>query len=95
MSAIKAGLILLICLAALLRVNSQDIHFEEQTTMTDVLQAILNDPQFLALSNQDQLRLLVLIYNTLENHLNEQQNDVKKKRNTPSNLKFLRKLTNF
>ena len=95
MSAIKAGIILLICLAALLRVNSQDIHYEEQTTMMDVLQAILNDPQFLALSNQDQLRLLVLIYTMLENHLKEQQNDVKEKRNTSSNLKFLREYRNF
>ena len=94
MSAIKAGLILLICLAALLRVNSQDIHSQEQqTTLVDILQAILNDPQFLELSNQDQLRLLVMMYNMLENHLKEQQNGVKKKRNASS--KFIRELRDF
>ena len=94
MSAIKAGLIMLICLAALLRVNSQDIHsHEQQTTLVDILQAILNDPQFLELSNQDQLRLLVMIYNMLENHLKEQENDEMKKGSTSS--RFLRELRNF
>jgi hypothetical protein len=94
MSAIKAGLIMLICLAALLSVNSQDIHSDEQqTTLVDILQAILNDPQFLELSNQDQLRLLVMIYNMLESHLKEQENDEMKKRSTSS--RFLRELRNF
>ena len=90
MSAIKAGLIMLICLAAMLRVNSQD---EQQTTLMDIFQAILNDPQFLELNNQDQLRLLVMIYNMLESHLKEQENDEMKKRSTSS--RFLRELRNF
>ncbi len=34
----------------------------------DIIQSILNDPEFLALSNKQQLHVLIVMYNAIEGH---------------------------
>jgi len=40
--------------------------------MMDIIQSVLNDPEFLALSNKQQLHVLIVMYNALEAHYNKQ-----------------------
>jgi len=39
-----------------------------ENTLMEIIQSILVDPEFLALSPQKQLHLLIVIYKILENH---------------------------
>jgi len=40
--------------------------------MIDIIQSVLNDPEFLALSNKQQLHVLIVMYNAIEAHYNKQ-----------------------
>ena len=44
----------------------------------DIIQNILSDPEFLALSSRQQLDVLLIMYNMLNNHLNSRK-DMKKR----------------
>ncbi len=41
----------------------------------ETLQTILNDPEFVSLSPQQQLRVLVIMYEMLERHLKNQESN--------------------
>jgi hypothetical protein len=49
----------------------------EKPSLMDVIQRILVDPEFLALEAEEQLRLLIIIYNILNSEYN--QRSMKKK----------------
>ena len=40
--------------------------------LMDIIQRVLNDPEFLALGNKQQLHVLIAIYNIIEGHYNKQ-----------------------
>ena len=51
----------------------------QNASLMDIIQSILNDPEFLALSNKQQLHVLIVMYDAIEAHYNNQGfNDRKK-----------------
>jgi hypothetical protein len=62
----------MICLVPLVKSKIQDIKDEEQSSIIKIINAILIDPEYLALNDQQQLRILIIVYNMLERHLKEQ-----------------------
>ena len=44
----------------------------QNASLMDIIQSILNDPEFLALSNKQQLHVLIAMYNIIEGHLQKQ-----------------------
>ena len=44
----------------------------QNVSLMDIIQSILNDPEFLALSNKQKLHVLIAIYDILEGHLKKQ-----------------------
>ncbi len=57
-------------------VETSDISNErgesEKLTLMDIVQSVLNDPEFLTLSSKQQLHVLIVIYDILEGHLQKQ-----------------------
>jgi hypothetical protein len=52
----------------------------QNVSLMDIIQSILNDPEFLALSNKQQLHVLILMYNAIEGHYKNMGIADKKKR---------------
>ena len=44
----------------------------QNVSLMDIIQSILNDPEFLALSNKQQLHVLIVMYDAIEAHYNNQ-----------------------
>jgi hypothetical protein len=44
----------------------------ENVSLMDIIQSVLNDPEFLALSSKQQLHVLIVMYNAIEAHYNKQ-----------------------
>lgn len=67
---------ILISFALIILVQKNMANKEEKSNLTlmDVLQNILNDPEFLALNDKQQLRVLIMIYNYLENFYKAEEN---------------------
>jgi len=40
--------------------------------LMDIIQSVLSDPEFLALSNKQQVHVLIVMYNAIEAHYNKQ-----------------------
>ena len=40
--------------------------------LMDIIQRVLNDPEFLALGNKQQLHVLIVMYDAIEGHLQKQ-----------------------
>ena len=60
----------------LLVLSSVESNKKRQPTLIEVLETIVNDPEYLALSDNQQLEVLVMIYtllNDIYNQLNQQQ----------------------
>jgi len=86
----------LICLATSLTVHSQDtFEISEKTpSLMEIINEILNDAEFLSLTPQQQLRVLIHIYDMLEEHLKTQYDieDTRKRSKEPQNVSnFFRK----
>jgi hypothetical protein len=45
----------------------------KQPNLMDIIEAILNDPEFVSLKPQEQLRILIAIYNLLETYQRRNQ----------------------
>jgi len=78
----KFNMIAFICIALALtslieRTKAQKEKVENLTLM-DVIQNILNEPEFLALSARQQLDVLLVMYTILDNHL-KRSKDMKKR----------------
>ena len=56
----------------------------QNVSLMDIIQSILNDPEFLALSNKQQLHVLILMYNAIESHYKNMGIVNKKKRHAVS-----------
>ena len=65
----------LICLDSSIRVRGEsDIKYNERIPRsTEILQAIMNDPQFASLKPLEQIYILVIIYNKFESVLNNKE----------------------
>jgi hypothetical protein len=65
----------LICLDSLIRVRGEyDIKYNERVPRsTEIIEAIMNDPQFASLKPLEQIYILVIIYNKLESVLNHKE----------------------
>ena len=91
MLKILTFVLFVISLALLLtRAEMKDTLNVEQSILMIVIQSILNDPEFLALNNDQQLRVLTIIYKMLEDRFKSQ----KKKRDVSSQNILLEDLTN-
>jgi hypothetical protein len=57
-------------------VETSDIRNErgesKKLTLMDIIQSVLNDPEYLALSSKQQLHVLIVMYDILEDHLKKQ-----------------------
>ena len=53
-------------------IKRNDINNNNNTSLMSILDAILNDPEFLRLDSKQQLQLLMIIYNMLEAHYKRQ-----------------------
>jgi len=64
---------MLIAFAFAFMVETSDIRNErgesEKLTLMDIIQSVLNDPEFLALSSKQQLHVLIVMYDIIEGHL--------------------------
>ena len=76
MNSLKLMILLIGLMASLAFANET-----KDNDLTQLLQVILNDPEFLALSDQQQLRVLYYIYALLEKYLAQN--------NTPTIIKAL------
>jgi hypothetical protein len=72
-----------LCLVSSIKVKSKDIanNQEKPKSLMETLEAILNDPEFVSLNPQQQLRVLVIMYEILESHLKSQESINTNKRN--------------
>ena len=63
-------------------VETSDISNErgesEKLTLMDIIQSVLIDPEYLALSSKQQLHVLIVMYNIIEGHLQKQSMTGKK-----------------
>jgi hypothetical protein len=57
--------------------NAQKEQASSQSLM-DVIQGILDDPEFISLSNEYQLKVLMMIYDILEGHVKVRPNIMKR-----------------
>ena len=80
MVKLMTNVLFMICLAVMVCAEKEDIPDEEKSIIVEVVHGILNDSSYLALNDEQQLRILIIIYNMLENHLHEHQNSGLKKR---------------
>ena len=64
--------IALTCLATSMSAPLENIPVRREKTpnLMEIIDVILNDPEFLSLRTEQQLRVLLIIYDTLEKHLN-------------------------
>ena len=76
----------MICLTDLSRAQSAKNAIRRETTpsLIDTIEAILTDPEFQSLRPQQQLRVLLLIYDFLEKHFKNKTNADKNKRSMNS-----------
>jgi hypothetical protein len=65
-----------------IKVESNDIENRKETTPNsmEILEAILNDPEFLSLNSHQQLRVLVIMYEMLDRQMQRQTFIDRKKR---------------
>ena len=78
--------IILIHLCIVCRVSSTSISqyernsFIENSSLVDILMKVINDPEFVSLNSQQQLKVLILIYDMLlkylQNHHHHHQHDI-------------------
>lgn len=66
-SSIITALILSNLVSSLIAYSENDE--KQPTSLMGIIEAILNDAEFVSLKPQQQLRVLVVIYELLENHL--------------------------
>ena len=75
-SILKCFALTLIFLDSSIRIRGEyDIKYNERfPRSTEILEAIMNDPQFASLKPLEQIYILIIIYNKLESVLNKKDN---------------------
>ena len=76
----KINLILLSLSLAIMFIgsNAQKEQAASHNSIMDVIQSILDDPEFISLSNEYQLKVLIMIYDILEGHPKVRPNKMKR-----------------
>ena len=92
---ISLGSVILIHLCIVDRANAASISqnesnlFIENRSLVDILMKVLNDPEFFSLDSQQQLKVLILIYDMLlkywQNH-HHHQHDIEEKESSPNRM---------
>ena len=67
---------------------------DEQPSMMKLIQSILHDPEFLALNDEQQLRILIIIYEAIQEQFKSLEISTVKERDVSSPNMFIKKLTN-
>jgi hypothetical protein len=66
-----------IALSFAFKVETSDISNERgesnNSILMDIIQSVLNDPEYFALSSKQQLHVLIVMYNIMEDHLQKQR----------------------